>query len=120
MDFNNNSFMNTLKFLLSNINNPNKEIIDKFCLKYFKKFKDNEIFVKNFKTGDIFSSLIHSIIKIFVGKDKNKKMDQFIKENKNLDKKLCQNIFKEMQLQPFFSTYNYIQKFYKKLSNLVI
>ena len=120
MDFNNNSFMNTLKFLLSNINNPNKEIIDKFCLKYFKKFKDNEIFVKNFKTGDIFSALIHSIIKIFVGKDKNKKMDQFIKENKNLDKKLCQSIFKEMQLQPFISTYNYIQKFYKKLSNLVI
>ena len=120
MDFNNNSFMNTLKFFLSNLNNPSKEIIDKFCLKYFKTFKDNEIFIKNFKTCDIFSTLINSIIRIFIGKDKNKKVDQFIKENKKLDKKLCQNIFKEMQLQPFFQTYNYVEKFYKKLSNLVI
>ena len=120
MDFYNNSFMNTLKFFLSNINNPNKEVVDKLCIKYFKKFKDNEAFIKYYKTCDIFSSLVHNIIKILIGKDKNKKMDQFIKDNKCLDKKLCQSIYKEMQIQPFIPTYNYVQKFYKKLSNLVI
>ena len=121
------SFLDTLKYFLSCLNNPTKEIIQKFTIKYFKTNKDNKEFIKTYQTFDIFSLLISNILlvnNILIGKTKEKsniiKIDNFCKANKKLDKKICQNIFKEIKLHPISSNDNYLQKFYKKLSYLVV
>ena len=46
-------------------------------------------------------------------------MGKFVEMNIELDKKMCQKIYKEFQLHPIYASENYIQKFYKKLSHLV-
>ena len=124
MDINNTSFLNTLRFFLSCLNFPNKDIIQKFSTKYFNLNKDIQAFIKNYKTLEVFSSLVTSIISInniFIGKEKSNilKMDHFVKMNKNLEKKLCQNLYKEIQAHPIYPLDNYIQSMYKKLTFLV-
>ena len=126
MDINICPLSNTLRFFLSSLNFPNKEIISNFSLKYFNLNKDSEIFIKKYKSLDIFSSLINNIISVnnlLIGKDKEKsnfiKIDQFVKINKNIEKKLCQSIYKDIQSNPIYPLDNYIQKMYRKLSSLV-
>ena len=123
MEFNDNSILETLKFFLCSFINPKNEIIEKFSNNYFNKFKNNQVFIKTYKSLEIFSTLIKNIILInnfFTGKEKNNiKIDQFCKNNKELDKKFCSTLYKEIQLHPIFCYDNYIQKFYKKLSYLV-
>ena len=123
MEFKDNSFLETLKFFLSSFHNPKIEVIEKFCNNYFNKFKDNQLFIKTYKSLETFTLLIRDIILInnyFIGKEKNNiKIEQFCKNNKDLDKKFCQSLYKEIQLHPILINDNYVQKFYKKLSNLV-
>lgn len=114
----------TLKFLLSCINSPKKEIIDKFSSKFFITNEGNETFIKTYKTPIIFIIYVNSLIAInngFIGKVKNNivKIGQFVEMNKELDKKMCQNAYKEFQQHPIFPSDNYVQKFYKKISHLV-
>ena len=123
MDIKQIPFMDTLKLFLSLLNNPKKEVVYKFISLFYMENKDNEIFIKNYKNFDIFllfaNNLIH-INNIFIGKEKqNIKIEQFVKMNKDLDKKMCQNIFKEMQINPIFPIDNYVQKYYRKLSFFV-
>ena len=126
MHFNtNNSILNILNFLLSLLNSPKKIIIDKFSELYFMANKHNESFIKVYKSLDIFSLLINNIVlinNIFINKEKEKakmiKIDQFVKMNKDIEKKLCQNIYKYIQDHPLYSGDSYLQKMYKKLSFL--
>ena len=124
MDFhNNNSVLICLRCLVSLLNSPKKEIVDKFSEIFFMTNKNNETFIKIYKNLNIFSSFVYSIIlinNIFIGKDKNNtiKMDKFVKMNKDIEKKLCQNIYKFIQSHQFFSLDSYLQKMYKKLSFL--
>ena len=124
MDINNTPFLNTLKFFLSCLNFPKKEIIQKFSSKYFNLNKDIQIFNKNYKSLEAFSSLVTNIIlinNIFIGKEKSNiiKIDNFIKMNKDIEKKLCQNLYKEFQSHPIYPLDNYIQSIYKKLTFLM-
>ena len=126
MDYNSSPLMNTIKFLLSCLNFPNKEIIDSFSLKYFDSNKNNKNFMKIFKEKEAFNLLVHNMIivnDIFIGKEKDKnkfiKLEQFIKINKELEKKFVQNIYKELQSNPIYPSDNYMQKMYKKLTLLV-
>ena len=126
MDINICPFSTTLRFFLSSLNYPNKEIISNFSLKYFNLNKDSEIFLKKYKSLDIFSLLTENIISVnnmLIGKEKEKskyiKIDQFVKINKGIEKKLCQSIYKDIQSHPIYPLDNYIQKMYRKLTSLV-
>ena len=126
MDINICPFSNSLRFFLSSLNFPNKEIISNFSIKYFNLNKDSENFIKKYKSLDIFSSLTNDIISVnnmYIGKEKEKsnfiKIDQFVKNNKNIEKKLCQSIYKDIQSHPVYPLDNYIQKMYRKLTSLV-
>ena len=124
MDINHAPFFDTLKFFLSCINYPKKQILDIFSSNYFMINKDNESFIKSYKTSDNFITYVNSLMAInngFIGKEKNNiiKIGHFVEMNKDLDKKLCQNIYKEFQLHPIFPSDNYVQKYYKKISPFV-
>ena len=126
MDINICPFSNTLRFFLSSLNFPNKDIISNFSLKYFNINKDSENFIKKYKSLEVFSSLVNNIISVnnmFIGKEKDKsnfiKIDQFVKNNKNIEKKLCQSIYKDIQSRPVYPLDNNLQKMYRKLSSLV-
>jgi hypothetical protein len=126
MEFaNNKSLIISLKCLLSLINSPTKVIIDKFSDFYYENNKNNSTFMRNFKKKEVLTTLINSIItlnNVFIGKEKDKnnlaKIDQFVKMNKDLDKKYIQNIHKYIQAHPISSLDSYLQKMYKKLSFL--
>ena len=118
------SLLDTLKFLLSFINSPKNEILNIFSYRYFINNKNDETFIKTYKTLDIFTNYVNSLIEInngFIGKEKKNiiKIGKFVEMNKELDKKMCQKIYKEFQLHPILPSENYIQKYYKKLSYLV-
>ena len=126
MDYNESPLINTLKFLLSCLNFPKKEIIEEFSLKYFDYNKNNKDFIKSFKSKEAFNLLVDKIIlvnNVFIGKEKEKsnfiKLDQFVKINKELEKKFVQSIYKELQANPIYPTDNYLQNMYKKLTLLV-
>ena len=126
MDYNSSPLMNTLKFFLSCLNIPNKDIIDSFSSKYFDMNKNDQNFIQNFKTKEVFNFLVHNMISvnnIFIGKEKEKsnfiKIDQFVKINKELEKKFVQNIYKELQSNPIYPLDNYLQNMYKNLTLLV-
>lgn len=126
MEFaNNKSLIISLKCLLTLINSPTKVIIDKFSNLYYDNNKNNSTFMRNFKKKEVLTTLINSIIilnNVFIGKEKDKnnlaKADQFVKMNKDLDKKYIQNIHKYIQAHPISSLDSYLQKKYKKLSFL--
>ena len=124
MDIKEIPFLETFKLFLSRINNPKKEAIDKFINLFYMTNKDNELFIKNYRNFDIFLLFVNNLIYInnfFIGKEKQIiKIDQFVKMNKDLDKKMCQNTFKEIQSNPIFSMNNYLQKYYRKLSYFVM
>ena len=126
MDYISSPLLNTLKFFLSCLNFPNKEIIDSFSLKYFDLNQNNPNFIKSFKTKEVFNLFVHNMISvnnIFIGKEKEKsnfiKIDQFAKINKELEKKFVQNIYKELQTDPIYPSDDYLQSLYKNLTLLV-
>ena len=127
MDLNFSPFEECLSFLLSNLNFPEKVIIEEYSIQYFNINKENQKFFDNYKSYDDLFLLISNTVLInnaFIGKDTNKnnkiiKRDQFIKMNIGIPQNISQDIFKKFQYNPVLISEDSNEKMYKKFRYLV-
>ena len=127
------ALLESVKLLFSRVNLPKDanlilEIINSFSVHYFNDNKEKSNFIKTFGSSNNIYLLLSTVLAIntmFIRTDiKNLNIitkEEFIKMNKDVDKKVVEDIYLQLEEEPIsMIDDDYSQNTYKKLSNLVI
>ena len=126
------SFLECFRFFLKRFYLPKDanlilEIMNTFCLTYFKNNKHNKEFVNIFKSSDNIYLLISTLLAIntmFTRKDIKKiniiKKEEFISMNKEIQKEFLIDLYDNLKKKPLvIEGENYNENVYKRMSALI-